>query len=50
MRIIKPPIETKPGITLPLCDETGLRDEFIARRDKETYRQARKLGWGDHIF
>lgn len=46
-RIIKPPIETKPGITLPLCDADGLRDEFIARRDKDAFRRARKLEWGD---
>jgi ribosomal protein RSM22 (predicted rRNA methylase) len=46
-RIIKPPIEIKPGITLPLCDETGLRDQFVARRDKDAYRAARKRGWGD---
>jgi ribosomal protein RSM22 (predicted rRNA methylase) len=46
-RVIKPAVENKPGMTLPLCDETGLRDEFVARRDKETFRRARKLEWGD---
>ena len=46
-RIIKPPVEAKPGITLPLCDANGLHDEFVPRRDKESFRRARKLGWGD---
>jgi ribosomal protein RSM22 (predicted rRNA methylase) len=46
-RIIKPPLEAKPGITLPLCDGAGLRNQFVARRDKEGFRRARKLGWGD---
>jgi ribosomal protein RSM22 (predicted rRNA methylase) len=48
-RIIKPVVETKPGITLPLCDASGSRNEFIARRDKETFKRARKMEWGDLI-
>jgi ribosomal protein RSM22 (predicted rRNA methylase) len=46
-RIIKPAVETKPGITLPLCDGDGLRNEFVPRRDKDAFRRARKLEWGD---
>ena len=46
-RIIKPPLEARPGITLPLCETDGLRNDFVARRDKEAYRLARKLEWGD---
>lgn len=46
-RIIKPPVESKPGITLPLCDETGLRNAFVAGRDKTAYHAVRKLKWGD---
>jgi ribosomal protein RSM22 (predicted rRNA methylase) len=46
-RLIKPPVEARPGITLPLCDENGLRNAFVARRDKAAYRAARKLEWGD---
>ena len=48
-RVIKPPFETKPGVTLPLCDENGLRDQFIASRDKAAYRAARKREWGDWV-
>ena len=46
-RILAPPLETKPGLTFKLCDETGLRAQFVASRDKEQYRRVRKLGWGD---
>jgi ribosomal protein RSM22 (predicted rRNA methylase) len=48
-RIIKPPIETKPGITLPLCDANGLENKFIASRDKGNFRAIRKLEWGDWV-
>jgi ribosomal protein RSM22 (predicted rRNA methylase) len=48
-RIIKQPVEAKPGITLPLCDANGLHGEFIARRDKDAFRRARKLEWGDRF-
>ena len=46
-RIVKPVMDNKPGITLPLCDASGLRDQFIARRDKDAFRAARKKEWGD---
>ncbi len=46
-RILAPPLETKPGLTFKLCDETGLRAAFVAARDKDEYRRVRKLGWGD---
>jgi ribosomal protein RSM22 (predicted rRNA methylase) len=46
-RIIKPVVESKPGITFPLCDASGLRDQFIARRDKDAFRAVRKKEWGD---
>jgi ribosomal protein RSM22 (predicted rRNA methylase) len=46
-RIIRPPLQAKPGITLSLCDAAGLRDELVRRRDKPGYARARRLGWGD---
>jgi ribosomal protein RSM22 (predicted rRNA methylase) len=47
-RIIKPPLEARPGVTLPVCDHDGmLKNQFVARRGKEAYRVARKLEWGD---
>jgi ribosomal protein RSM22 (predicted rRNA methylase) len=46
-RILAPPLEAKPGLTFKLCDETGLRGQFVAVRDKDEYRRVRKSGWGD---
>ena len=46
-RILAPPLETKPGMTFKLCDEKGLRAQFVAVRDKDEYRRVRKRGWGE---
>ncbi len=46
-RILAPPLATKPGLTFKLCDETGLRAQFAASRDKDEYRRVREVGWGD---
>jgi ribosomal protein RSM22 (predicted rRNA methylase) len=46
-RILAPPLEEKPGLTFKLCDESGLRAQFVASRDKDEYRRVRKLEWGD---
>jgi ribosomal protein RSM22 (predicted rRNA methylase) len=46
-RIIKPVLVAKPGSTLPLCESAGLRNAFIARRDKDAFRAVRRKDWGD---
>lgn len=46
-RILAPPLEAKPGLTFKLCDETGLRAQFVAVRDRDEYRRVKKRGWGD---
>jgi len=46
-RILAPPLETKPGLTFKLCDESGLHARFVASRDKGEYRRVKKRGWGD---
>ena len=46
-RILAPPLETKPGLTFKLCDDTGLHSEFVGSRDKDEYRRVRKKEWGD---
>jgi len=46
-RVLAPPLETKPGLTFKLCDETGLRVQFVAARDRDEYRRVKKRGWGD---
>ena len=48
-RILAPPLEAKSGLTFKLCDESGLRAEFVAARDKDAYRRVRKSGWGDRF-
>jgi ribosomal protein RSM22 (predicted rRNA methylase) len=46
-RILAPALEAKPGLTFKLCDEAGLRAQFVASRDKDAYRRVKKRGWGD---
>jgi ribosomal protein RSM22 (predicted rRNA methylase) len=46
-RIIAPPVHSKPSTSLHLCDASGLHDEVIASRDKDTYKRAKKKTWGD---
>jgi len=46
-RVLAPPLEEKPGLTFKLCDASGLRAQFVARREKEEFRRVRKLVWGD---
>lgn len=46
-RIIAPPVTTKISITLNLCTAGGLTMQQIASRDKQAYKLAKKLEWGD---
>jgi ribosomal protein RSM22 (predicted rRNA methylase) len=46
-RIVGPVAETKAGLAFPLCDGSGLRTQFVARRDKEMVRAVRRKNWGD---
>lgn len=46
-RILAPVLETKPGLTFKLCDQSGLHAQFVASRDKDAYRRLRKRSWGD---
>ena len=48
-RVVAPPTTTKFSVSLPLCTETGLATETFASRDKASYKQARKLNWGDGL-
>lgn len=48
-RIIRHP-QTRPGhIYLELCTPDGLKSTIVTRKDKETFRQARDIEWGDSI-
>jgi ribosomal protein RSM22 (predicted rRNA methylase) len=46
-RILAPPLEAKPGLTFKLCDQAGLRAQFVPSRDRQEFRRVRKRGWGD---
>ena len=48
-RIVRPPVDSKPGLSLTLCEDGALHERFVARREKDSFRQARKHGWGDSI-
>ncbi len=48
-RILAPPRRNKAGIALKLCTPAGLERRTIASRDRDAYKQARKLDWGDVI-
>jgi ribosomal protein RSM22 (predicted rRNA methylase) len=46
-RVMAPPVTTKIATTLKLCSSAGLTEQQIASRDKQAYKQAKKLEWGD---
>ena len=48
-RILAPPTETKAEIRFKLCAPEGIASRVIARRDRDAYKRARKLKWGDRI-
>ena len=48
-RILAPPQTNKAGIEFKLCTQNGLEQKIILSRDKQTYKQARKLDWGDAL-
>lgn len=48
-RVIAPPQQAKPGITLALCTQGRLESRHVARRHGAAYKQARKIDWGDFV-
>ena len=46
-RILRRPRTGKAGIGLTLCTPDALAKPTIARRNRDGYKRARKLGWGD---
>ena len=46
-RVLRRPRVEKGHVTLHLCERDGLRTSVVARRDRESFRAARKVGWGD---
>jgi ribosomal protein RSM22 (predicted rRNA methylase) len=48
-RVIAPPMTTKIAVTLKLCSAEGITEQQIASRDKQAYKQVKKLEWGDTV-
>ncbi len=46
-RILTTPKVSKAGVALTLCAPVQAEDRAIPRRDKDAYRAAKRLGWGD---
>lgn len=46
-RVVRRP-QHQPGlVVLETCTAEGLRTERVGKKDRETFRRARKAGWGD---
>jgi len=48
-RIVAPVAVSKPGAELTVCQDGGISQIIVARRDASAFRQARKRGWGDPV-
>jgi ribosomal protein RSM22 (predicted rRNA methylase) len=48
-RVIAPPVITKIAVSLKLCSAEGITEQQIASRDKQAYKQAKRLEWGDTV-
>ena len=48
-RIIRPPLVRSGHVHLDVCETNGIARRIVARRDKDAYRAARRLGWGDAL-
>jgi ribosomal protein RSM22 (predicted rRNA methylase) len=46
-RILAPPRQGKAAIRLKLCTAHGLTEAAIARRDRDAYKRAKNVAWGD---
>ena len=46
-RVLRRPRIEKGHVTLRLCERDGVGTSVVARRDRDGFRAARKVGWGD---
>lgn len=46
-RVIRHPAQRKGLVTLRLCTPDGLETRLVSKSQGETYRRARRTGWGD---
>ena len=48
-RVIRPPLIRSGHVYLDTCGPDGIARRIVSRRDKDAYRAARGLAWGDAI-
>jgi ribosomal protein RSM22 (predicted rRNA methylase) len=49
-RVIAPPRASKAAVTLKLCQQDGYAaDRVFAKRDRDSFKTARRLDWGDIV-
>ena len=48
-RVIRPPVIRSGHLYLDTCEPEGVARRIVSRRDKDAYRAARRLGWGDAL-
>jgi ribosomal protein RSM22 (predicted rRNA methylase) len=48
-RILAPPRHGKAGVTVKLCELTGVGENFLPRREKARYDKMRRKDWGDAL-
>jgi len=48
-RLVRSPRPRKGHVRLVVCENGGLNERVISRRDGEVYKRARNAGWGDRL-
>ena len=48
-RVLATPRAGKTGVALTLCAPDAVEERVVARRQKDDYRAAKRLGWGDTV-
>jgi ribosomal protein RSM22 (predicted rRNA methylase) len=49
-RILRHPVKQKGRIGFSLCTRTGLKTQTITKKDREFYKQVKRLSWGDRFM
>lgn len=49
-RILRHPVKQKGRIGFSLCTRTGLKTQTITKKDRELYKQSKRLSWGDRFM
>lgn len=48
-RVVRHPLIRPGHIHLQLCTPEGLKNSIVTRKDKEAFREAREIAWGDAL-